>query len=73
MTLAQGIHLSVPSAVYFADPAAQPSLTQSIAKILIEKSPLHAWHEHPRLGGKPDEPDDTYSSARAIGSASTST
>lgn len=64
-----GIHFDVPSADYFADPAPQPSLTQSIAKVLIEKSPLHAWHEHPRLGGKPDEPAEQYVSAQAIGNA----
>jgi hypothetical protein len=67
--LEQGIHFDVPSAVYFADPCERPSLTQSIAKVLIEQSPLHAWHAHPRLGGKPDEPDDAYNSAQAIGNA----
>jgi hypothetical protein len=30
-------------------PCPAPSLTQSVAKILLEKSPLHAWHAHPRL------------------------
>jgi len=69
MTLDQGIHFDVPSAVYFADPAPQPSLTQSIAKTLIDYSPLHAWHEHPRLGGRPDEPPEQYVSAQAIGNA----
>lgn len=76
MTLDQGIHFDVPSAVYFADPVPQPSLTQSIAKVLIERSPLHAWHEHPRLGGKPDEnasdedePAEKYDPAKAIGNA----
>jgi hypothetical protein len=28
-----------------------PRLTYSIAKTLITKSPLHAWYEHPKLGG----------------------
>jgi hypothetical protein len=69
----QGIHLDVPSAIYFADPAPQPSLTQSIAKILNERSPLHAWQEHVRLGGAApvteDEPADKYDSAKAIGNA----
>lgn len=44
-----GIHYDVPPADYFADCAPMPSLTQSIAKVLIEKSPLHAWYQHPRL------------------------
>jgi hypothetical protein len=49
MTLQAGIHLGVPTADYFADPAPQPSLTQSLAKIILERSPLHAWYAHPRL------------------------
>lgn len=67
----EGIHLDVPSAVYFSDPCPQPSLTQSIAKVLIERSPLHAWHEHPRLGRKPvaDAAPEAYNSAQAIGNA----
>lgn len=36
---------------YFADPCERPSLSQSTANVLLTKSPLHAWHEHPRLGG----------------------
>lgn len=35
---------------YFADPCEVPSLSQSIAHVLVSKSPLHAWAEHPRLG-----------------------
>jgi hypothetical protein len=69
--LGQGIHFDVPASVYFSDPAPQPSLTQSIAKILLEQSPLHAWHQHPRLGAKAaDEGEvDKYDSAQAIGNA----
>ena len=53
-----GIHLNVPTDVYFKDPCRAPSLTQSVAKILLERSPLHAWHAHPRLNPdwKPDDP-----------------
>lgn len=52
-----GIHIDMSTAEYFADPCRAPSMTQSIAKILLEKSPLHAWHAHPRLN--PDwQPDD---------------
>ncbi len=36
---------------YFADAfCAAPSLSQSIARVLLAKSPLHAWAAHPRLG-----------------------
>lgn len=40
---------AMPAEQYHADPCAQPSLSSSIARILLEKSPLHAWHAHPRL------------------------
>jgi PDDEXK-like domain of unknown function (DUF3799) len=44
-----GIYLDVPSIEYHADPCASPSFSQSLGKILLEKSPLHAWYAHPRL------------------------
>jgi hypothetical protein len=56
---APGIFLDVPTADYFADPALSPSLTQSVAKILLAKSPLHAWHAHPRLNPDYRHDDDT--------------
>lgn len=39
----------IPEKAYHADPCAHPSLTQSIAHILLTKSPWHAWHAHPKL------------------------
>jgi hypothetical protein len=36
---------------YHSDPAPAPSLSASIAKVLVEQSPMHAWSQHPRLGG----------------------
>jgi len=36
---------------YFLDPCERPSLSQSIARTLITRSPAHAWTEHPRFGG----------------------
>jgi hypothetical protein len=44
-----GIYRGVTSADYFADPCPEPSLTQSLVKIMIERSPKHAWIAHPRL------------------------
>lgn len=38
---------------YFADPCAVPSLSSSIANVLDTASPLHAWSQHPKLGGVP--------------------
>lgn len=34
---------------YYADPCPSPSLSASIANILLSQSPLHAWYAHPRL------------------------
>lgn len=66
-----GIHFDVPSADYFADPAPEPSLTQSIAKILLDESPAHARLAHPRLAPAraEDEPTEKYVAAHAIGNA----
>jgi PDDEXK-like domain of unknown function (DUF3799) len=48
MTLQSGIH-SLPAAQYHADPCPEPSLSNSIANILLTQSPLHARLAHPRL------------------------
>jgi len=50
--------LNITDAEYFADPCRTPSLSQSIANILISQSPLHAWAAHPKLGGIPRTPTD---------------
>jgi hypothetical protein len=34
---------------YHQDPVITPSLSRSIAHLLLERSPLHAWTAHPRL------------------------
>lgn len=59
MTLAPGIHLDIPSAEYFADPCVVPSLTQSIASVLLERSPRHAALRHPRLNPAWEPYEDT--------------
>jgi hypothetical protein len=48
MLLDQGVH-DIPDVDYHADPAREPSLSRSIAKALIQQSPLHARMMHPRL------------------------
>jgi hypothetical protein len=40
---------------YYADPCEVPSLSQSCAKTIVTKSPLHAWTEHPRFGANRGE------------------
>lgn len=54
-----GIYTDMAAADYHADPAPAPSLSQSLAKILLAKSPLHAWHAHPRLNPDYVHDDDT--------------
>lgn len=54
-----GIYLDVAANDYHADPCPAPSLTQSVAKILLAKSPLHAWHAHPQLNLSYWHNDDT--------------
>jgi hypothetical protein len=46
--LQPGIY-DLPHAAYFADPAATPSLSNSIGKVMIDECPLKAWLKHPRL------------------------
>lgn len=44
-----GIHLGVAEAVYHADPCHEPSASASILRLMVDASPAHAWHAHPRL------------------------
>lgn len=43
-----GLH-DLPAHRYHADPCDAPSLSASIAHILLSQSPAHAWWSHPRL------------------------
>lgn len=65
VTLREGIHADIPMDVYVNDPAPEPSLSTTTAKLLLSRSPLHAWWAHPKLGGHRD--DD--SSRADLGSA----
>lgn len=60
----------MPAEQYHADPAPAPSLSNSIAQILLTQSPMHAWFAHPRLNPKrpPDEDSrlDLGSAAHAV-------
>jgi hypothetical protein len=66
-----GIYRGVESADYFADPCVEPSLSQSLCKILIEQSPLHARMAHPCLAPPitDDDEPEKYDKAKAIGNA----
>lgn len=45
--LAAGFH-RISKTAYLADPAPEPSLSSSIAKMLVSQSAAHAWCAHPR-------------------------
>jgi hypothetical protein len=45
----------MPANTYHADCAPQPSLSASVAKVLLDESPAHAWAAHPRLNPEPQE------------------
>lgn len=70
-----GIYRDLAPADYFADPCPSPSLTQSIAKILIDESPAHARLAHPRLvppvaeDAAEEDTAEKYDAVKAIGNA----
>jgi hypothetical protein len=55
----------MPAATYHADPAPEPSLSSSIAKLIIKHTPAHARVKHPRLTpqvvGQDEEEEETDS------------
>lgn len=44
-----GFYSAIPEAEYHGDPCPAPSLSSSVAKILANQTPGHAWWAHPRL------------------------
>lgn len=65
-----GIYKDFDEDAYFADPCPAPSLNQSLVKVLINQSALHAHEEHPRLSDpEEDEEPEKYIKAQAIGNA----
>jgi len=53
-----GIYRDVSEEDYRSDPCPIPSLTQSLAKIIIERSPEHAWTECKSLNADHESDDD---------------
>lgn len=47
-TLGPGIH-DISGEHYHSDPCAVPSLSSTLARLLLNRSPRHAWTAHPRL------------------------
>lgn len=60
MSIETAHRLNVTEAEYHADPCETPSISSSFAKLMLSKSPLHAWHSHPRLGAGKREEKKTY-------------
>ena len=57
------------AATYHADPSAVPSLSSGIAKLIVNRTPRHAWHKHPRLNPFFDaREDDELKRKTAFGS-----
>lgn len=52
---------------YHKDPCTEISLSQSIAHLMVSKSPQHAWFEHPKLGGGHVAPSDDMNKGTLIG------
>lgn len=52
---------------YHADPCPEPSLSSSVAKVLIDRSPLHATLKHPKLN--PDYVEQAPTTAMRLGKA----
>jgi len=50
--LGAGLYTGVPAAAYHADPAFAPSLSSTLARVLLEHSPAHAYAQHPRLNAQ---------------------
>lgn len=48
LRLGHGVYDLLPEE-YHGDPAAEPSLSASLAKINIDRTPRHGWEKHPRL------------------------
>ncbi len=67
-----GIYRDFDSASYFADPCPEPSLSQSIGKLIVDRSAWHVRSAHPRLATADiddDEAAEKYVKAQAIGNA----
>jgi hypothetical protein len=64
-----GFYFDVTEQDYHADPVIQPSLSSSVAKVLVDQSPRHARYVHPRL--RPPAPGEVEKVSRAmdVGSA----
>lgn len=67
-----GIYRGISVLRYHSDPCPEPSFSQSIGKVILEQSAMHAAALHPRLGAVTEGDDgdvERYDKAKAIGDA----
>lgn len=65
MILGTGVHV-IDDQTYHADPAPEPSLSATLSKLILDRSPLHAWTASPRLNPKWEpENSDVFDVGRA--------
>lgn len=55
MKISEGLH-ELPARDYHADPAPEPSLSSSMIRLMLERSPAHVMAAHPRLWDEAPEP-----------------
>ena len=71
MITAPGIYRDIDALEYHSDPCPAPSLSSTIAKKLVSASAMHAFCEHPKLGGAndgvEDDSDPSASKAKVLG------
>lgn len=53
-----GFYPNMSAADYHADPCPSPALSQSCVKTILDRSPWHAWTNHPRLNPKFERDED---------------
>jgi PDDEXK-like domain of unknown function (DUF3799) len=53
-----GVYYDLPADLYHADPCARPSLSRSVAVLMLDRSPWHAWEAHPRLNPEYEAEDE---------------
>lgn len=56
----------VSAVQYHADPGADPTLSSSIAKVILDSTPRHAWTAHPRMNPSFVASDDTKFSVGSV-------
>lgn len=57
LRLDPGVYENIPMDAYIRDPAKEPSLNATSARVLLAQSPMHCWHASPRLNPKWQQDD----------------